>query len=178
MQKLVFLSEKDMIDQHEKGFNFNFVRLDYGPYSPELEADRKKLVYLGYLVDGKLLPTSETKSLIDDFQDVIDRNPAFVEKIRNVNLKYGGMTADQLKVFIHCMEWGHGKTIHDLDLTTPMLYPLNPSKARLSFQITDKEIDDLAMNLDLEACTGLEQANDDMQRGRLMTHEQVFASLH
>ena len=178
MQKLVFLSEKDMIDQREKGFNFDFIRLDYGPYSAELETDRKKLVAMGYLFNEKLTPTSEAQSLIQEFRGLIDRNSTIIAKIRENNSIYGGYSPFALKIMVHRMPWGaEGKTIHDLDLTTPMLYTLNPSKAKIKFEITKGELEDLSMNLEPEICRILESANNDMREGRLVTHEQVFSNL-
>lgn len=41
-QKLAYLSEKLMIDGREKGFNYDFIKLPFGPFSEDLEKDRNK----------------------------------------------------------------------------------------------------------------------------------------
>ena len=43
IQKLTFLSTLKMSKQGHKGFNYSYIKLDYGPYSSELSIDVAEL---------------------------------------------------------------------------------------------------------------------------------------
>jgi len=177
LQKLVFLSERSMIRERKKGFCFRFVKLKYGPFSQELKDSLGGLKKTG-LVGSRLAPTPPLGVLLQDFRDVIERNKIFFQEISQVNDAYAGMSLRELLNTVYAMPWGkHGKTIKDLPLRTPMLYPMRPGNVKLEFGITAEEGEDLLMNFDLEAITQLQQAASDMREGRTRTYEQVFAGL-
>jgi len=41
VQKLTFLAEWEMLDKRQKGFNYSFIKLTFGPYSSDLESARE-----------------------------------------------------------------------------------------------------------------------------------------
>lgn len=179
LQKLVFLSEKQMIDKREKGFNFYFIKLVHGPFSQELENDLGKLVQDGFISDLGLKPMVNAKLILEDFQDVIDRNQTFFKKINTVNDNFACMPLQQLLTIIYAMPWGRGKgqTIADLPQRKPMLYPMKPEIVATEFEITDNEAEDLLMNFDPDAIKDLSGAMKDAREGRWRTYEQVFSDL-
>ena len=178
LQKLVFLSEKLMVDERKKGFNFYFIKLTHGPYSAEMKSELEKLIQIGYLDDFGLRPTTDLKMIMEDFKNIIDRNQTFFQKIQRVNDIYALMPLRSLLKIIYSMPWGKGdKTIADLPQRTPMLYPMKLNNIALKFDITENEVENLLMNFDPEAIEGLSQATEDVREGRGRTYEQVFQNL-
>ena len=74
------------------------------------------------------------------------------------------------------MPW-KGKTIKDLRMRTPILYPLKYEKANMIFEITEDELEDLMINLDPKLSRELDTAFEEVKRGRLLSHEEVFREL-
>jgi len=179
LQKLVFLSEKTMIDEREKGFNFYFIKLTHGPFSQELRGTLEKLLQTRFLNDFGLKPTHEAELILEDFQDVIERNQTFFQKINTVNDRFATMSLERLLNIIYAMPWGRGgaRTIADLPPRTPMLYPMKPHVVVTEFKVTDDEAEDLLMNFDPEAVKDLSEAMRDAREGRWRTYEQVFSNL-
>lgn len=91
LQKLVFLSEKSMIHEREKGFNFNFIKLTHGPFSQELKTSYDNLSQIGILGEFGLTPTTNSKIILEDFQEIIKRNTTFFQKITTVNNDFAKM---------------------------------------------------------------------------------------
>jgi len=176
LQKLVFLSELDMLNKGVEGFNFYFLRLHYGPYSFELAKNKAQLIIAGFLEEKALKPTKDAAYLMEDFSAIIDRNEAAISKINAVNCSYAPLELDFLLNKVYGMTWKNA-TIHDLPQRTPMLYPLNPNALKVAFDITDKELDDLVMNLEPDVCQEFDEAENDVNERRFLTHEQVFANL-
>ena len=176
LQKLVFLSELDMINQRVKGFNFYFIRLHYGPYSFDLANEKARLIEMGFLEEKTLKPTKDATYLLEDFGDVIDRNCLIKGKITSANDRYAPFTLDYLLKIVHSMPWGKA-TIHDLPERTPMLYPMKPNAIKEQFIISEKELGDLVMNLDPNICCCLDEASKDVNERRFLTHEQVFSNV-
>jgi hypothetical protein len=178
LQKLVFLSEKAMIDEHAKGFNLRFIKLIHGPYSQELETDAGRLVQYGLIQDMTLEPTKNAKYILDDFHRLIERNEPFFQSIQRVNERYAGMPLQRLLKIVYAMPWGRsGKTIADLPQRTPMLYPMKPEAVEHNFVIKDKEAEDLLMNFDAEAIRDLSDSMRDAREGKWRTYEQVFSDV-
>ena len=168
-----------MIDKREKGFNFYFIKLIHGPFSQELENDVSKLVQDGYINDMGLKPTENTQAILEDFNDIIERNHVFFRKVDAVNDNFAPMSLQKLLRIIYAMPWGRGKgrTIADLPQRTPMLYPMKPEIVETNFRITDNEAEDLLMNFDPDALKDLSEAMKDAREGKWRTYEQVFSDL-
>jgi len=175
LQKLVFLSERSMIDERKKGFNFSFIKLTFGPFSQELRNDRNDLLKTGFLMGSR--PTDDAKLILEDFENVLERNKPFFQKIDAINNCFAKMPLPQLLDFIYAMPWGKGRTIDDLPQLTPMLYPMKQTNVALEFSISEEEAEDLLMNFDPQAIRELHQAMSDMREGRTRTYEQVFSNL-
>jgi uncharacterized protein YwgA len=177
LQKLVFLSERSMIGEREKGFNFYFIKLVYGPFSQELEGDAKKLLEVGLVRGRGLHPTESAKVVLEDFRDVIERNNSFTQHVNTTNDEFADIPLHQLLDIIHRMPWRRGKTIADVPMRTPMLYPMKPQNVSLEFNVTDEEAEDLLMNFDPKSVNVLVQAMKEMRSGKLRTCEQVFCGV-
>ena len=176
LQKLVFLSELPMIQQRKKGFNFGFVRLNYGPYSSDLASEETRLAKAGLIFSSSREPTRTAATILDQFSEIVARNDDFFRIVRATNDNWARMNLRLLLRTVHSMPWGRG-TVHDLAPGTVMLYRMNPQQAASNFDITDEEIDDLWMNFDPSMVADYAQAMKEVRSGQLRTHEQLLATL-
>jgi len=177
LQKLVFLSEREMIDERNKGFNFYFIKLVHGPFSQELETDLAKLVEVGLVNRRGLEPTERADMIIEDFRDVIERNGPFIKYVNGTNDGFAGVSLEELLDVIYAMSWGKGKTIRDLPPRTPMLFPMKKESVASEFSITDEEAEDLLMNFDPKDVRSLIQATEEMRTGKMRSDEHTGVAL-
>ncbi|RLI98876.1 MAG: hypothetical protein DRP08_07740 [Candidatus Aenigmatarchaeota archaeon] len=179
VQKLVFLSEWKMIDNRRKGFNFNFVKLLYGPYSRELQNTISKLIMHGLLNDSDLRPTKLAMEIIDDFNDVLRRNEEFIRVIQEINRNYSKVPLQELLEEIYDMPHPYikGKTIREVAIGTQILYTLKKEKAISAFKITEDEFEDLAICIDPKIQESLTKAMESIRNKHLKTHEEVFGAV-
>jgi uncharacterized protein YwgA len=185
VQKLTFLAEWEMLDKREKGFNYNFIKLTFGPYSKDLEKDIKWLEDSNFVkivpVDEKtriFKPTELGQKILATFHDAFDRNRIFIEKIAEINRKFASLTLDELLKFVyglpHPYMKGKPRTIGELKPGTILLYRMDPKKARVSFYLTPQEVATLDIYLDKECYHSLMDACESAKRKRLLTFNEVF----
>ena len=70
LQKLTFLSEWNMFDAEINGFNYNFIKLIWGPYSSELNKD------LDLFTKEKLVTGRKDISLTNRAKGILHRRTA------------------------------------------------------------------------------------------------------
>ena len=191
VQKLAFISEREMFNNGEKGFDYYFIKFYHGPYSAELKGDLNNLVQLDIFEavptrrGAKIVPTRRCVNIVRDFDDLIKRNQIFIQKISNVNKRFGILGFQRLLNSVYRMQsplhqYRRGRrppTIASLPLKTPLLKRIPEEMASKTFSITPEEVEDLFMNFDLKTVKGLSQAMKEMRAGRLRTHEEVFSNL-
>lgn len=176
LQKLSFLSELEMLKQRHKGFNYRFIKLNYGPFSQELRCDLGDLIQQELLKED-LRPTEEAYSLLEDFKDLLNRNEIFCNKIANINRKYSQIPTNKLVHLVHLMPHPYlrpARKIGNLSPRTPILYPIKPQMATASFHITQEEIADLELCLDKTVSSSIAEAMKDARTQRLLSHKEVF----
>lgn len=191
VQKLAFISEREMLRKGEKGFDYYFIKLLYGPYSAELDNDLNHLVQLGIVKavptgrGANIMPTQRGAIILRDFDDLIKRNQIFIQRISNINRRFGVLGFRRLLNSVYHMQsplhkyrkGGRPPTIASLPVKTPLLKRISEEMASKTFSITPREVEDLLMNFDSETVKGLSQAMKEMRAGELRTHEQVFSAL-
>jgi len=173
MQKLVFLAEKKLIDCRCKGFNYRFIKLHYPTYSQELENDLNDLSSLR-LLDGPYYQGNQrTQMILDDFRHVFERNGEIKHSIDDTLRQYAPIRTEQLVQMVRRMFWKR-RPIDQLAMRTPLLYPLKEAIARCLFEISDEDLEDLAICLSPKISREMEQSFDELRRGQKLTHAQVF----
>jgi uncharacterized protein YwgA len=85
LQKIAYLSELEMNSQGTKGLNYNFIKKQFGPYSLELKTDVNKLVNANVITDTIHQSTDFGKSILKNFQNIIDDNCEIMIDIQNAN---------------------------------------------------------------------------------------------
>jgi len=185
IQKLCFLSEWKMLDAHEKGFNYDFIRLTHGPYSPDVEEDVEWLennqLVEATPINEKVNLFRETRfgrKLLRDFDSVFMRNNVFTQKIAAINRKYAPMSLQDLLNEVYSMRHpymkGEHRTIGELRPRTPLLYKMEAEKALVQFQITKEELATLDIYLDDESYRSVMQASEGAKRKSLLPFDEVF----
>jgi len=174
MQKLVFLSERSLIDRRIKAFNYSFVKLLHPTFSSELRGDLMNFVKFGYVSEPWFGQTKKMKMILEDFGEVLRRNRPLLAVIDGILSTYSHVRTNHLVNMVYRMVWSRGKTIKMLKLGTPLLYPLTYENAREVFRITPDELEDLKFCLNPKISKELDRAFDEMKRGELLSHEEVF----
>jgi len=188
IQKLVFISEREMLRSSEKGFNYYFIKLLYGPFSQDLENDLNNLVQ-SEIVDieptgwgVKIRPTRKSRNILGDFDELIERNKAFIQKIKDTNRRFGILGFKRLLKAVHHMQspmhkYRKGKrppSIASLSLRTPLLKPIPEETASKTFSMTPKEIATLEIYFDTEAYESLIKASRSAREKPLLGSKEVF----
>lgn len=178
LQKLIFLSEKNLIDRRIKAFNYRFVKLLHPTYSSELSGDLTHFVRLKYLSEPWFGQTNKMRMILEDFSGVLRRNRHPLSIIGDVLSRYANIKTNRLVNLVFRMSWRVGRTrmrtIEDLKIGTPLLYPLAPEKAQEVFLITENELEDLEICLNPKISRDLDKAFNEMRRGKILSHAEVF----
>lgn len=174
MQKLVFLSEKRLIDRRVKALNYNFVRLLYPTFSSELSKDLTDFIRLGYLTEPWLGQTTRMKMILEDFEEIFRRNYQSLDIIDEVLSEYANVPTNRLVQMVYRMPWMKSKRVSELHIGVPMLYPLETENAHKIFKVMEDELEDLEICLNPKLSRELDRAFDEMRRGRLLSHAEVF----
>lgn len=111
--------------------------------------------------------------ILDDFAHVFERNREIKSSIDDTLREYASIPTEHLVHMVRQMFWKH-KPIDQLAIRTPLLYPLKEAIARCLFEISDEDLEDLAICLSPKVSRGMEQAFDELRRGQRLTHAQVF----
>lgn len=182
-QKLAYLSEKKMIDNREKGFNYDFIKLPFGPYSEDLKRD------IEWLEEQKLIETTPIsdeanifnesrfgRKLLNDFHELFVRNNLFTRKIAEVNRVFATKNSQEIVDYVHSLPHPYikGYTIDDLKLGTKILYKLDERKAENIFYITPEELATLDIYLDDESYRSVMEASESAKRKPLLSFDEVF----
>lgn len=180
--KLGYLSELSMISDLEKGFNYNFIKLPYGPYSDELQKDadwleEQKLVNSRPYGEGKMFQNSRYgRKLLGDFSEMFVRNKIFTQKIFTVNSKYAPLNTYQLVEAIHQQAHPYEESvkIDELEIGEVIIFKLSSEKAKVEFNILPEELATLEVYLDDENYESVIHASESAKRKPLLSMDEVF----
>ena len=145
IHKLIFLSEREMNRRGKKGFNFNFIKLQRGPYSESLKEDIEQLMEKELIDKRSHVPTERGQLILKNFHQVFERNRSFTKEIRKVNGKYSGINGEKLVHIVHDMinpetTW---MTIHETPSGNYILKRLKNVGENKTFHLTESEIESL-----------------------------------
>ena len=157
IHKLTFLSEVDMNLEGRKGFNFNFVKLDYGPYSQDVKYDINFLVKCGFVKKRIHWLTQKGTMILDNFEEIRDKNTNFLEKIQEVNRVYAHIPRDRLVHLVHQMPnplrpW---MTIEETPERKYLLKRLRFAHQDRVFQLSKSDAESLEIYFDSELFSSL-----------------------
>ena len=134
LQKLVFLTEKELLSNNMEGFHYVFIKLKFGPYSRKLEQDKSDLVYSGHLEDrderGWVL-SERGRMILERFKPVLDRNKNVVDVMKEIASRYADLKLKDLLELVHQLPRplkGKKIAIGELADRTVLLVPHKPDK--------------------------------------------------
>jgi len=141
LQKLVFLAERIMLAKRIKAFNYNFIRLIFGPYSDELRRDLALLLECDILYDDPhkgLVPTEKGLKLMELMKNILSEYREIINIIHDVNEKYADAPLDKLLEYIYNLERplkGPKISIKNVKIKTPLLRRIPEERAQLTLKI-------------------------------------------
>ena len=168
MQKAVFMSQLKMYTDHCYGFNYNFIRYHYGPYSPELKQELDTLVDMEYLRSGNYgyHLTKQAYKLLNDFSSVFSRNRHQINHIKVITKGIMENTLESMLSEVYAQEnpIDKGVTIEDTPLESPLLLRSMDNPKR-QFRLTEDEWEDISMLLDPEFSSSMKRSREALDRG-------------
>ena len=188
IHKLAFISEREMINNLEKGLNYYFIKLYHGPYSSGLNEDLNDFAQFGIIETEPsdkgtvIAPTHRCAEIINDFGSLARRNRVFLRRISDVNRRYGTLGLKRLLNAVYRMQSplheyrkrGRSPTIASLPLRTPLAKSISDDIARIAFSATPEEIATLEIYFDKEAFDSLAQASKSAKKEHLLSRKEVF----
>ncbi|MCW4049132.1 MAG: hypothetical protein NWE89_05280 [Candidatus Bathyarchaeota archaeon] len=157
LQKLTFLSSKEMQGQGYKGFNYAFIKLHYGPFSSELQNDVSELENAHMISPLAHNATPFGLKVLDAFSHIFDQNSIITDKIKRTNRKYAHIPRDELVDLVHRMKNPvyPRVTIHNTDpkryvLRRPTIW--DPDR---EFKISEEDLASLEIYLNPKALSSL-----------------------
>jgi hypothetical protein len=173
MHKLIFYAQKKLIECRCKAMSYSFIKLLYPTFSNELRKDLNELTDLGFLRGQYYREQKKARMILDDFHHVFDNNREIKYLVDEEVDNYAPVETNALVSRTKRLPW-RNKIIDNLKNGTPLLYPLKLAKSRCILNISDEDLEDLAICLSPKISAGMEQAFDELRRGKRLTHEEVF----
>lgn len=173
LQKLVFLGQKKMIERKIKAFSYNFFRWDKGPFSAEVNNDLTSLASRGLVSYHRPIEvTEEGKKLLEDFEELFQRNRHFIEVINEILSIYATYTPEEIKAHVYNMNifvprLRRVMTIAEVPRGTLILFKPSDKTSKKKFSLDEAWCTTLELVLDQEAVESLRQAYDDAKEGRV-----------
>jgi len=152
VQKLTFLSALDMKYQGRKGFNYNFIKLDFGPYSSDLKDDIQVLLNNRAINGHYRVATKLGEYILSNFSHIIDENSIFFEKIENINQQYSHWKSKDLVRYVHRLKNPeHPRfSIHNTRQGSYILRKPKVWRAEREFSLSESDMASLEIYLDPE----------------------------
>jgi len=145
LQKLVFLAEWKMLSKRIKGFNYNFIRLDFGPYCRDLKRDLMALIDRGLVRDAErgYILTEEGVKLLERLEELLKRNKDVLDIIKSVNKRYGHLNLIELLTHIYKLPRplkGPKVPIIDVKFRSYLLRRLDARRAKRRINVRPNEL--------------------------------------
>ncbi|MHA1364312.1 MAG: type II toxin-antitoxin system antitoxin SocA domain-containing protein [Candidatus Freyarchaeota archaeon] len=175
LQKLVFLSQMELMKRGLKAFSYNFFRWLKGPFSKNLAIDKSDLAEVGLVkVSRKGIElTNRGKELLKDCRQIFEEeeNRKFVKYIDEIIEKYAQFSPDEIKDIVYSMEVTVPKireimNIKEIPLGKLILFKTADRNASDIFHISGSWLATFEIMFDKEALSSLERAVDDAVEGR------------
>jgi uncharacterized protein YwgA len=181
LQKFIFLSEWEMIDKHERGFCYYYLKYEKGPYSFDLANDIKIFLKTDILRKQQwdISLTKFGKRIVQDFSGLVDQNPRAVSIIQGIIDKYAGYSLQELLDVVYSLPhpYVRGYTIRTASLKMPLLYKLPEEKVVVPFTVNKEEVEDLLVSLSKNGLKHWQAVREDMRKPEYLTYKEVFGSV-
>lgn len=174
LQKLVFLSQKDLNAAQRKGFRYPFFRWLKGPFSANLNEDLTLLKDANFVDWGadNIELTQEGANLLESTEEVFEFNPTFLKYINKVVDEYSHLSPEEIKNHVYNIRiWvprlKKVMRIEEVPQKQIIMYELPKKRTRYAFIIGNEWLETLEVIFDLEAMDLLREANQDAIEGNV-----------
>lgn len=180
LQKLVFLTEHSMLTKRVKGFNYRFFKYLLGPFSKELAEN------IGYLIINNIVSHSlgikledRGKEVLNICKDLFSKNRVVKQHIDKIVDDLASEHLQKIVSIAYETEikypiFKEPKKVKNIPLGWDLILKLNEKEADEIFKIEDEISETLSIYFDKEFFQSMEEAIEDVRKGRLLTHRDVF----
>ena len=175
VQKLVFLSQKELTAKKMNGFAYLFLRWLKGPFSGDLNNDivllkQMKLLRWG---DDRIELTEEGEHILESLHEIMENNKGFSDIIDDIIEEYGFLSPDEMKEKVYQMEIVVPKDrkvmrIEEIPPKKLILFGLSRKNTEIEFNINEEWLDTLEVLFDDEAIQFLERLKNSAVEGNII----------
>lgn len=173
VQKLVFLSQKKLIEKKIKGFSYNFFRWERGPFSANVSEDINGLIQDNFLSWGKgnIKLTKEGEKVLKECSEILESNHNVIQYVDQIVEEYGQLTPDEIKKYVYDLRIMVPRIrklmrIEDIPMRTLILFKPSLKRVKRTFNVSDDWLVTLELILNPEARESLKRAQRDAREGR------------
>lgn len=175
LQKLLFLSEYEMIKNKVKGLNYTFYRWEHGAFSLEIYDDLRILAENNFVGvyeyhAGGFWVTKKEKSieLLNVCSELLQENKTVIRYIDSIIEKYGNLITDALKNIAYSVKIPHlNLTVKEIPLGITFLTPLSDKETKIKFKISDEWVETLEIYFDTEFLNSLRKGIENVKLGKI-----------
>ena len=175
VQKLVFLSQKELTAKKMNGLAYLFLRWLKGPFSGDLNNDivllkQMKLLRWG---DDRIELTEEGEHILESLHEIMENNKGFSDIIDDIIEEYGFLSPDEMKEKVYQMEIVVPKDrkvmrIEEIPPKKLILFGLSRKNTEIEFNINEEWLDTLEVLFDDEAIQFLERLKNSAVEGNII----------
>ncbi len=160
VDKYVFLSERQMIEDGVKGFDHRFFRWNYGPLALSLYADLHLLRETGLVAPGdNLALTRRGNEFGHKIRNLLEQNESVTEYVDGVVTQFRRSNTDEVREFVYDLEieypWGRWR-IRDIPKGWGLMEKMAPREAGRQFEVSDSWGETIEILLDADFSRELE----------------------
>lgn len=176
LQKIVFLSQKELWENQLEGFDFNFVKHHLGPFSFEIRGSHERLASLKMLHESSshgFLFTAHGHQVLKGCKEVLDRNSEILRVIDQNTTQIMKMSYDQFHDFLtelysYTNPMDPSITIGDASHWDKILTREFKPKNLTKFQLTEGELESLEITFDPELNQIYQESQDSLRNKPLI----------
>jgi len=172
LQKLFFYGEYLMNEAGDRALNLLFRRLNFGPYSDELEKDVTALESVSYLTveNGDIQVDDLGDRVLRDARDLLKNNEWVSAKLSSSARKIAPMTTIEALEFVYSLpiKSRYGSVVEDIPDGATIVKPLGEDVAQRKLTLDKEDLETLDILLDPDTIRGIYDLLDKRQRSPLM----------
>jgi hypothetical protein len=169
LDKLTFLSEKEMLDQKVRGFNYEFFKWHHGPLSTDIYTDLDVLRRAGFVSGNEdIALTAHGVEALRKLRPLFKDHRLVTTPIDVVTRRSAGLTTQNLteRVYETTVTYPMGsKKIKDIPKGQVILSPPARERTSATFELNDSWLETLEIILDREGYDSLKRATIEAEKG-------------
>ena len=169
LDKLAFLSEKEMLERKVRGFNYEFFKWHHGPLSTDIYTDLDVLRRAGFVsANDDINLTSEGQEAFRKLSSLFKEHEPVTTPIDVVTRRSVGLTTEELteRVYETTITYPLGKKkIRDIPKGQVILSPQVSGRTSATFALNDSWVETLEIILDRDGYDSLKRATVESDKG-------------